>query len=139
MNILNLLMKYNSSSVIIKEYFTKKMIESFEEDSNVPEQFIEFMREQGIIDEQLAKMLDVSPRALFDVFDDNGLYIQIEGDNKNGWSWEVASRIENAVCATRREAERNAVEAAFELLDTKIKQNEGHNSGTITEQIQEQE
>ena len=138
MSILNLLTKHKNAADVINAHFTKKMLESFEqEDSDVPEEFKAFMREQGVDNENLAKMLDVSPRALFDVFDENHLYIQIEGNN-NIWYWDVENIIENPICTTRREAELKAVEATFELLDTKLKQNDRLDSGTIGEQVQEE-
>lgn len=139
MKMLDLLNKYKKAADVINAHFTKKMIDSFENDDEVPEEFKEFMKQRGVDNENLAKMLDVSPRALFDVFDENGLFIQIEGDNKNGWSWEVGSAIENSVCSSRIEAEAKAVETAARLLNNKLEQHERLDSGTSGEQVSEKE
>jgi hypothetical protein len=96
----------------------QQMLESFKDES-VPEDFKNYMLEQGVENDKLAVMIDTQPRFLFDVFDYNNVLIQInvfktfsysinEGDVISG-SWE-----------TRKECEKHAIAAAFDVLEEKI-------------------
>ena len=88
-------------------------------DSGVPDDFKEFVKAQDLEDDKIATMINASPRMLFDVFDEHKVYIQInigpnfsysinEGDVISG-SWE-----------TRIEAEKEAIEQAFTILESKL-------------------
>ena len=113
-----LLETYSKATTIIKEWYLEKMLESLNTDS-LPEDFKEHVRNEGVDDDKIVAVIEAGPRALFDVFDENHIYIQIntnvpyfsyfinEGDVISG-SWE-----------SRKEAERAAIEQAFELLNIK--------------------
>lgn len=88
-------------------------------DSGVPDDFKEFVKAQDLEDDKISTMINASPRMLFDVFDEHKVYIQInigpnfsysinEGDVISG-SWE-----------TRIEAEKEAIEQAFTVLEAKL-------------------
>jgi c-di-GMP-related signal transduction protein len=115
---LELLKTYPEAAKVVKTYYLEKMLESLNDES-LPENFKEFAREMGLEDDRLAGILEASPRALFDVFDDNELYIQITGDNKIGWFWEVEANNDNK-CSTRKEAETEAVQECFRILNERI-------------------
>ena len=119
---LELLEKYPAAANVIKEWFLKSMIESFKDES-VPEEFKQFMLEQGIEEEKVGTLIDVNPRMLFDVFDENDISINIIRTNNSNeeWDWElIPGPQENSVCKSRKEAELFAIEAAFEILENKL-------------------
>jgi hypothetical protein len=119
---LELIVKYPLAGKIVKEWFFKSMLESFKDDS-VPDEFKEFMLEQGIEDDKIGTLIDINPRMLFDVFDDNDISINIKrGSNKIvEWDWNIMESYgEHSVCRSRKEAEAFAIEAAFEILENKL-------------------
>ena len=73
---LELIQTYPAAGKIVKEWFFKSMLESFKDDT-VPDEFKEYMLEQGIEDDKIGVLIDVNPRMLFDVFDDNEVFIFI--------------------------------------------------------------
>lgn len=118
MNGLELLQKYPLAGKVVKDWFVRTMLESVE-DQNVPEEFKNYVLEQGVEDDKVAALIDVNVRVLFDVFDENEIHIGIL--TPPDWSWEISpGYTENGVCKSRKEAERAAVEAAFEILEQKL-------------------
>ena len=122
---LELLEKYPASAEVIKAWFLEKMIESFK-DENVPSEFKDFMREQGIDNDKVGTLIDVNPRNLFDVFDNNDVIIQIIPIKED--KVKYLSRVDQFETPydfkrpyfTRKEAELFAIEAAFEILENKL-------------------
>lgn len=110
---------YPEAAEVVRSYFLNMLLDSLNDDS-LPENFKEYAREKGVAMDNIIAMLESNPRNTFDVFDNHELYIQITGDNKNGWSWEVEGTVENPVCATRRDAENKAVEESFRILNEKL-------------------
>jgi len=78
MKAIDLLEKYPESCKIIQEWFTNQLSKSMEEDDSVPKDFKEMVLQDGFTKERLAIIIDTNPRVLFDVFDENKLYIHIE-------------------------------------------------------------
>lgn len=113
-----LLEKYPYATDVIKEWFMGKMIESFK-DQSVPQDFKDFMKSQGIPNDQLVKILEGNPRVLFDVFDDNNVIINILHD-KDMFFWDVNSVKGVDPYSSRKAAEMVAVERAFQILDDKL-------------------
>lgn len=114
---LELLQKYPLTNNVIKDWFMKSMIESFKDES-VPEEFKQYMLEQGIEEEKIGTLIDVNPRMLLDVFDDNDIIISISYSSKfmiaiNGFDHGERYK-------TRKEAELVAIDAAFEILENKL-------------------
>lgn len=115
---IELLEKYPLAAKVVNEWVMKQMLESFKDES-VPDDFKDFMLQQGVENDKLGVMIDTQPRFLFDVFDYNNVLIQInvfktfsysinEGDVISG-SWE-----------TRKECEKHAIAAAFDVLEEKL-------------------
>ena len=123
MNGLEVLEKYPLAKNVVKDWFMRTMLESFK-DENVPEEFKQFMLEQGIEDDKVGKLIDVNVRILFDVFDENEIYINITKGESNYFMWGYADDtrqyIKDGLVKTRKEAEHAAVEAAFDILETKL-------------------
>lgn len=134
----NLLEKYPYATEAVRDWFMGKMIESFK-DQNVPSDFKEYMRQQGIPNDRLAQMMQGNPRVLFDVFDDNKLIINIVC-TENGFSWDVGAVKSVQFYQHRKDAELAAVERAFQILDEKLniiisetKNDEGQDSTASSE------
>ena len=116
---LELLEKYPAAANIIKEWFVKSMIESFKDES-VPEEFKQFMLDQGIEEEKVGTLIDINPRMLFDVFDDNKIFIEILIYPNEEFTCKIGNQATTQSWKKRKEAELFAVEAAFELLENQL-------------------
>ena len=125
---ITLLEKYPVSAELIKAWFLEKMIESFK-DENVPSEFKDFMREQGIDNDKVGTLIDVNPRNLFDVFDDNDIHISVtygnhNYENDNLGELHYCATVNNSetvtYCLRRKDAETSAIEVAFEILENKL-------------------
>jgi hypothetical protein len=134
----SLLEKYPYATDVVRQWFMDKMIESFK-DQSVPQDFKDFMRKQGIPNENIVKILDGNSRALFDVFDDNNLIINVIY-TEQGFTWDVEDVKSVQYYASRKDAEYAAVERAFQILDEKLNiiisetpNNEGQDSTTSSE------
>ena len=117
---LELLEKYPAAANVIKEWFLQSMIESFK-DETVPEEFKQFMLEQGIEDDKVGTLIDVNPRTLFDVFDENEIYLNISRiENIFMWSLAPNKFLDPRVFNSRKEAELASIGSAFEILEKKL-------------------
>tara|TARA_R110000868_G_scaffold333425_2_gene594258 strand:+ start:742 stop:1137 length:396 start_codon:yes stop_codon:yes gene_type:complete len=115
---LELIEKYPLAAKVIKDWFLIQMIESLKSEA-IDEEFKNFMREQGVEDDKMGTLIELNPRMLFDVFDDNDIIISISYSSKfmiaiNGFDYGERYK-------TRKEAELYAIEAAFEILEEKLK------------------
>jgi hypothetical protein len=109
---------YPIATEVVRDWFMDKMAESFK-NQELPKDFKEFMREQGIPNDKLVKLIDVNPRVLLDVFDDNGVIINVVHSN-GVFSWDVNTVKSLDSYSSRREAESAAVQRAFQILDDKL-------------------
>lgn len=121
---LELLQENPKAASVIRSWFLDRMLESLKDDS-IPEDFKEHVRQQGIEDERVAKILGNNPRALFDVLDANKLYIKIDvfvrEDGTAKFNWSVnATEGGSSFYSSRTEAEKDAVKKAFEMLNKKL-------------------
>ena len=119
-----LLKEYPLTAKVIKNWFLNELIESLKTES-IDEEFKNFMKEQGIEDEKLETLIDLNPRMLFDVFDDNGVFIFSHYmDVKNNVEFFHTYRNINTnpvkLFKTRKEAELFAIETAFKILEEKL-------------------
>ena len=119
-----LLKDYPLAANVIKEWFLGRMLDGMK-DRNIPEEFKEHFKQIGIDDDRLISILGDSPRAMFDVFDENEVYIEITRADGSFW-WAVNSSVYQEKYSTRKEAEKAAISEAFKLLNEKL--NEGQNS-----------
>ena len=114
---LDLLETYPRAAEEIAEFYRSKMLESLNT-QDVPDEFKDMVKGQEFDNQYIATFIDANPRILFDVFDSNEVFIQInvpnfsysinEGDVIAG-SWQ-----------NRIEAERAAIEQAFQILNDKL-------------------
>lgn len=116
-----LLETYDKAAVVVKQFYLSHMLESLNDD-NLPENFKDFVREQGIDNDTVAVMITASPRTFFDIFDNHKIYVQISVDLENNcfrYSFD-GGRVESNDYTSRREAELEAVKVAFEMLNDKL-------------------
>jgi len=118
---IDLLQKHTASAVVIRAWFLEKMIESLQT-SDVPDDFKNMMRETGIEDDKLAIMIDANPRMLLDVFDDNNIIIENFLYPDGTFTIKIGNQATTQSWKTRKEAEAFAIEAAFEILEDKLKE-----------------
>ena len=121
---IELLETYPKAAVKIKEWFLEKMLDNLKKtDDTVPEEFKDYVRQQGIDDDKIAKIIGNNPRALFDVFDNNQLYIKIDifiGEAPK-FNWSInAEEGGTSFYSSRIEAEKDAVAKAFQMLNDKL-------------------
>jgi hypothetical protein len=116
---LEFLKQYPLSTIMIKDWFHQRMIESFK-DPEIAEEFKEFVLEQGMEIDKLAMLINSNPRMLFDVFDENGIVIETSLYPNGEFTIKIGNEATTNSWKTRKEAELFGVEAAFELLDKKL-------------------
>jgi hypothetical protein len=120
MKAIDLLEKYPLSAKIVREWFLNQMLESFK-DEIAPEEFKQYMLEQGVENANVAVLMDVNPRMLLDVFDENDVIIIIKYHDNFGFSWAVEEADDQSFYKTRKEAEAFAIEVAFDILENQLK------------------
>jgi hypothetical protein len=116
---LELIQTYPTAGKIVKDWFFKSMLESFKDDS-VPDEFKEYMLEQGIDNDKVAILIDVNPRNLFDVFDKHDVIIETLLYPSKEFTVIIGRQATTNSWKTRKESELFAIEAAFEILENKL-------------------
>ncbi len=130
-----LLENYPLATEVVRKWFFNQMITSMENES-VPEEFKQAMMAEAVTNERLATLIDVQPRTLFDVFDQNNIRIHIvvgSDVSTDNYSFHIASDVKKKDASqgvsviglindfkTRKETETKAIEYAFELLEIKL-------------------
>lgn len=124
-----LLAKYPLATEVVRKSYFDKMIASVESAKDIPEEFKKSLMNEAITDERLIIFIDSQPRTLFDVFDDNGLYIHIVPLSPMKEVMKFLIGIDtleslddkaSTQYSTRKEAELAAIAEAFKLLEEKI-------------------
>ena len=119
-----LLEKYPKAAEVIVKYYSDIFAKSIE-NTDVPEEFKEFARQQQIDDQYVADFIDNNPRGAFDVFDAHKIYITTTVSPVDGYFlWHIQTDKETfdeiEYLDNRKVAEVAAVEKAFEILNEKL-------------------
>jgi hypothetical protein len=119
-----LLEAYPKAAVAIKEFYYGKMIDSLQEENDIPEEFKDMIKAQQFDSEYVATFIDTNPRFLFDIFDANGIFISIKY-GLDGFTWsnmqsDASELKDTTIYLFRKEAEAVAVEKAFKILNEKL-------------------
>jgi hypothetical protein len=117
------LSKYPLTTKVIKYWWLEKLMVSMKENS-IPEEFKEsILVEEVITDDRLAVLIEAQPRALFDVFDINEIYISVfRVENvfmTSFWNKEEQT-LNGKIFNTRKDAEIFVIEKGFEVLENKL-------------------
>jgi hypothetical protein len=120
-----LLETYPKAAAAIKEFYYGKMIDSLQEENDIPEEFKDMIKAQQFDSEYVATFIDTNPRFLFDIFDENGIYINVTAFRNGLFLYSIISDVKEEVGSTetsntRKEAEKLAIEQAFEILNEKL-------------------
>lgn len=121
MNSKELLEKYPKAAEVILAHYTEIFKASLGS-TDLSSEFKEFIEAQQLDFNTVGDLIDTNPRSTFDVFDANEVYIQISVDLENKcfrWSFD-GGHVESNDYTSRKEAEVNAVEKAFEILNDKL-------------------
>jgi hypothetical protein len=124
---LELLEKYPLSGKVVSNWFINQMLESLKDES-LPEEFRKTLSEEGIGNDKLGTLIDVNPRVLFDVFDENKIFIETFLFPDETFGIKLGNQGTTNSWKTRREAEVFSVECAFELLENKLSPTEEKNN-----------
>ena len=123
---LELLEKYPLSATLIRAWFLEKMLESLN-DASISDEFKRMMREAGIEDDKIGILIDVNPRMLLDVFDNNDIIIVIGFHANIGFTWHVDDISHQLGYNTRKEAEISAIITEFGILEQQLTSKEINN------------
>ncbi len=119
----DLLEKYPIASEVIKEWWYSEFKKSLNTE-DIPKDYKEFLSVYQITDDMLINLIDNSPRALFDVFDENEIYIElfITIESPINWTFGInRNSVSTAIYySSRKEAETEAITQAFALLEEKL-------------------
>jgi len=126
MKAIELLEKYPEAAKVINQFYHAKITDSMST-ADVPEEFKEMLKQQEFDNEYIASFIDNNPRMLFDVFDDNELYIEIlvmYSDRPSIFTYTVIEgdlvHTQPTKYTSRIEAEKVAIETAFQILNEKL-------------------
>jgi len=119
MKAIELLEGHPRTAEVIRAWFMEKMIESINNAQDVPEEFKDYMRQQGIDNEKLSVMIDAQPRSLFDVFDAQGIIINVfyVVGKFHAQITDYAAETESV---NRKDAETSIIDYAFRILEDKL-------------------
>jgi hypothetical protein len=134
MKAIELLQKNPESSKLICSYYLEIMLESLKDD-NLPEDFKDHVREQGIDNDNISAIIDGNPRNLFDFFDSHGMYINITTLSDTLFftysiMYETATALSNDVYRTRKEADKGAIETVIENLELRLTKSVSNNENS---------
>jgi len=119
MKMLELLENHPKSTIVVRQWFLSKMLETLN-DENLPEDFKKHVMDQGIELERIANVIDGNARVLFDVFDNHKIYIEITVDQTGGFWWKIGENKSTVGYEFRKNADIAAVTEAFKLLEEKL-------------------
>lgn len=119
MKAIELLNANPKTAEVIRAWFMEKMIESIKTAQDVPEEFKDYMRQQGIDNEKLSIMIDAQPRSLFEVFDTKEIFINVFYIIGK-FHAQISDNDAETEATTRRDAEAGIIEHAFRILEEKL-------------------
>ncbi len=114
---------YPKTANVIKQWYLSKLLEELK-DQSLPEDFKQHVREQGLDDVTIIRMVSASPRSLFDLFDSYKVLINI---HCNWETFQYSVKIDKFIEGEfyegyddRKTAESAAITEAFRLLNDKL-------------------
>lgn len=120
------------SANLVREWMFNKLVESIKKDDSVPEEFKQYMLNEGIDNEKLAIFIDSNPRNLFDLFDDNNIIIEVFLYPSKEFTCKIGNQATTNSWKDRKDCEWFAIEAAFDILEQTLKNQEDGESDIHT-------
>jgi len=119
MKAIELLNANPKTAEVIRAWFMEKMIESIKTAQDVPDEFKDYMRQQGIDNEKLSIMIDAQPRSLFEVFDAKEIFINVFYV-VGKFHAQISDNDAETESTIRKDAEVGIIEHAFRILEEKL-------------------
>jgi hypothetical protein len=119
MNMTELLKDNPKAAIVVKQWLLDKLLEGLNDDK-LPEDFKEYARQEGITDDKVVGILEGAPRAMFDVFDSHGLYVETIVDTGGIFWWKIGETQSTIGYEFRINCDGAAIVEAFKLLEEKI-------------------
>lgn len=109
----------------LRDYYIKKLEDSIKKTENIPDDFKEMLRKQGVTDDTIITVINKSPANLFYFFDDQSLFINVTTEKGETFSYNIIINHQTGVGSTlmantRKEAEEQAIVTAMQMLETKL-------------------
>lgn len=119
MNGLDLLETYSKASTVVTKWYLERMLDKLV-DNSLPNDFKEMVRQRGIDNTVIGKLIDASPRGLFDVFDHYSIYVETMVDTEGGFWWKIGENQGSKHYEFRIDCDKAAIVEAFKLLNDKL-------------------
>ena len=104
---------------VILNWFKQQMLNSFQGTELTKEQIEQYI-EDTLAEKTFVELININPRMMFDVFDENEIFIRIIPDNGLYFSRvDLEEHVENI---TRKEAELSGIIEATKILNNKLEQ-----------------
>ena len=104
---------------VILNWFKQQMLNSFQGTELTKEQIEQYI-EDTLAEKTFVELININPRMMFDVFDENEIFIRIIPENNLYFSRvDSEEHVENI---TRKEAELSGIIEATKILNNKLEQ-----------------
>ena len=104
---------------VILNWFKQQMLNSFQGTELTKEQIEQYI-EDTLAEKTFVELININPRMMFDVFDENEIFIRIIPNNGLYFSRvDLEEHVENI---TRKEAELSGIIEATKILNNKLEQ-----------------
>ena len=104
---------------VILNWFKQQMLNSFQETELTKEQIEQYI-EDTLAEKTFVELININPRMMFDVFDENEIFIRIIPDNSLFFS--RVDSLEHVENFTRKGAELSGIIEATKILNNKLEQ-----------------
>ena len=104
---------------VILHWFKEQMLNSFQETELTKEQIEQYI-EDTLAEKTFVELININPRMMFDVFDENEIFIRIIPDNSLFFS--RVDSLEHVENITRKGAELSGIIEATKILNNKLEQ-----------------
>lgn len=119
---IELLKKHEKAAKVIRDYYLEIMLDGLN-DTSLPDNFKDYVRAKGIDNDRIVQIMEGSPRNLFDVFDQNGIFIETSV-NGGSFAYKIHPRDKDFTdvywYASRKAMEEIAIKDAIALLDDQL-------------------
>lgn len=115
---------YPKTAQLLQDYYTTMMLASIDR-ANIPDDFKETIRKDGISLDKIEIIVNSNPRHLFEFFDDRSMYIDIKANFDGTFQYALLDgNVSNLGSLdkfkTRKQADAAAIEAAISTLENKL-------------------
>jgi len=113
-----LLEKHSKVTLSLKEWWNKKTKEAI---ADLSEDYKKMMEDVQVDNLQIERTIDGNPHTLFEFFDKNKIFIRTDFTEEGDlFGCSINKNITYYKFRTRKEAERDSIDDAFELLEKEL-------------------